>query len=179
MQTRRTQNSKRRSFLTGFTILELVIVMILLGIVSAVVIPKADDVFHSAKVTATKKEMKAIKVAILGDPRKGILGYFDNMDSQLPHGNSLMHLIVDPGIANLGAGDYDDYTQLGWSGPYVDTKKTEDWNSSGGALDVNDTDILYDEWGNAYVYNTAGATITSYGPDGVAAAGDNIVVDLN
>ena len=59
-------NSKSKA---GFTLIELVIIIIILGIVAAVAIPKFGTLTEEAKANATREEIRRIKTAIIGDPQ--------------------------------------------------------------------------------------------------------------
>lgn len=139
--------NRRLSGSAGFTLIEIVIVIIILGIIAAVAIPRFGDVTENAKIAATKEEMMRLKVAIIGDAsvtaggkyvNKGYLGDAGSVPT------SLVDLAVKPGALAV----YNNFTGLGWNGPYID--------SAGG-------DYLNDAWGATYVYNAAGRTITSTG----------------
>ena len=139
--------NRRLSGSAGFTLIEIVIVIIVLGIIAAVAIPRFGDVSENAKAASTKEEMMRLKLAIIGDAsitsggkyvNKGFLGDAGFVPA------ALVDLVVKPGALAV----YNNFTGLGWNGPYID--------SSGG-------DYLIDAWGVAYSYNAAGRTITSTG----------------
>ena len=138
----------------GFTLVELVLIIIVLGIVAAVAIPKIGGIITSSKTSATKEEMMRLKAAIMGNSavttggRPSDRGYRGDVRS-FP--SNLTGLVVKP--AAVAA--WNPYTRLGWHGPYID--------STGG-------DYLRDAWGAAYVYDSTARTITSTG------SGTNIVV---
>ena len=148
----------------GFTLIELVLVILLLSILSSVAIPKLGDFIQNARIVASKKEMRELARAIVGDPDEGLLGFQDD-NGALPA--NLSDLI------NRGTYDsFNPFTSTGWDGPYVGTKVDSDGN----------IDILFDAWGNAYVYDAGAGTITSKGQDGlVGGTGPDadIVVNLN
>ena len=128
----------------GFTLVELVVVIIVLGIVSAVAIPRMGLLGDSAKVNATKDEMSRLKTAIVGAANyKGVpRGGFEIDVGHAP--NSLADLITKPDSVAI----WNKFLSLGWNGPYMD--------SSGG-------DYLTDSWDSTYQYNAATRTITSAG----------------
>lgn len=139
--------NRRFSGSAGFTLIEIVIVIIILGIIAAVAIPRFGDVSENAKTTTTKEEMMRLKVAIIGDAslkaggkyvNKGYLGDVGSVPT------ALVDLAVKPGAVAV----YNNFTGLGWNGPYMD--------SAGG-------EYLNDAWGTAYTYSAAGRTITSTG----------------
>lgn len=142
--------SSRWSAGEGFTLIELVIIIIVLGIVAAVAIPKMGHLTDSSKATATKSEMLTLKRAIVGNPqitaggRYVDLGFEGNIGwppSRLP----------DLGARPDSIPVYDKFTGIGWNGPYIDT--------TGG-------NYLKDAWGTEYIYDGSARTITSLGgPD--------------
>lgn len=131
----------------GFTLVELVIIIVVLGVVAAVAIPKIGDVITGSKTNATKEEMLRLKGGIVGNPsvssggRPSDRGYRGDVGSFPPN---LTGLVNRPG----GVAIWNPYTRLGWHGPYID--------STGG-------EYLRDAWGVAYVYDSTARTITSTG----------------
>ncbi|MFQ6007762.1 MAG: hypothetical protein ACE5K8_02315 [Candidatus Zixiibacteriota bacterium] len=126
---------------------ELVIIVIALGILAAVAIPKFADMVESSKVNATKKEMLELKRAIIGNPEAVAAGEYIDRGFEGDVGfvpSNLTDLAVKPD--SIAA--YDKLTRLGWNGPYIDT--------SGG-------DYLKDAWGVAYVYEPANRRLISVG----------------
>jgi type II secretory pathway pseudopilin PulG len=130
---------------TGFTLIELVIIIVTLGIVAAVAIPKIGSIIEDSKVTATKEEMTRIKQAIAGDARVVAGGKYINRgfegDVGFPPSN-LLDLVQKPDSIQT----YNSFTRLGWNGPYLDS-----------AMQY----YLYDAWSNMYSYDPAARTITS------------------
>ncbi len=140
---------------TGFTLIELVIVIVVLGIIAAVAIPRFGTIVDSSKVTATRSEMQTLKRAIVGNPEAVSGGEyvdrgFEDDVGFLP--NSLADLVTKPDSISA----YDKLTRLGWNGPYID-----------GAADY-----LNDSWGSAYGYEVGSRRIFSIGGT------DSIVVNF-
>jgi prepilin-type N-terminal cleavage/methylation domain-containing protein len=149
-QPQKQQNQRLRSKLNqrdGFTLIELVIVMVVLAIVAAVAIPRMGDVAENSKVTTTKEEMRRLKVAIVGDPSLSAAGKLTNRGyagdvGALP--SALTDLAIKPGAVSA----YNKFTRLGWNGPYIDSANGE---------------YLKDAWGANYTFNSGARTITSTG----------------
>lgn len=143
--------------------MELVIVILLLGILSAVAIPRITDMINPSKETVTRHRMEELRKAIVGDPDAVVAGTYSARGFRGDNGSfpvALTDLVVQGAYAN-----WNRYTRTGWNGPYVD--------STGGQY-------LLDAWNTNLVYNAAAVppTITSYGKDLAAGGGDDIVVQL-
>jgi len=154
----------------GYSLIELVIVIVVLAILAAVAIPTVGNLMTSSKIKATEKEMMELVHAIVGDPEAGILGFVDEM-GDLPDNVAALYSIGT-------SSPYNPFTRTGWNGPYIDMRRKDvDGNGSIGATEY---DILYDAWSNDYVYDKAAKTVTSWGPDGGDDGGgdDDIVVDI-
>jgi type II secretory pathway pseudopilin PulG len=132
---------------SGFTLIELVMIIMILGIMAGVAIPKFSTLSQQSKVNATKDEMRLLKEAIVGDARlvsgneyvnRGFLGDVGYPPSRLED------LAVKPDTILA----YDKFTRIGWNGPYID--------SAG-------QNHLTDAWGNQYVYSATSRTITAVG----------------
>ena len=131
----------------GFTLIEIVIIIVTLGILAAVAVPKFADMANSAKVNATKQEMMSLKKAIVGDPSAVAGGEYIDRGFEGDIGNppsQLSDLVQKPDSLAL----YNPLTRLGWNGPYID-----------GA----NNDYLTDAWGNAYVYQPGSRRLISTG----------------
>jgi len=147
----------------GFTMIELVMVLLLIGILSAVTIEVMSDTENEAKFQTTINRMKQIQNAMIGDPsiRRGNVrtdfGYLGDVGGLPSTAQGIAALIARP--AGVAAYALDDATRIGvgWNGPYL-------------SVAGPDTTIYTkDAWGTNFVY-TAGATATlvSYGANRVA-----------
>ena len=143
----------------GFTLIELVIVIVILGIMSAVVIPKFGTIMATSKINASKGELMVLREAIVGSGDVVSGGSVSSAGYKNDVGESpslLDDLITKPATVNA----WNKYLQMGWNGPYIHD-------------DGND-DYKIDAWGNAYTLTDS--TIVSNGLDQLAGGGDDIVV---
>jgi type II secretory pathway pseudopilin PulG len=132
---------------SGFSLVELVIIIVTLGILAVVAIPMFGDMVESSKISATQSEMENIKRAIVGNPRVVAGGELVDRGFEGDNGfppSQLADLVIRPGSLAV----YDKITRLGWNGPYIDG---------------SNNDYLTDSWGTAYIYNSASRTIQSVG----------------
>lgn len=136
----------------GFTLIELVIVIVTLGIVAAVAIPRFGNITESSKTNATRSEMIVLKKAIVGNPESVAGGEYIDRGFEGDVGfvpSQLVDLTRKPDSVAA----YDKFTRLGWNGPYVDSAQ---------ALYLNDS------WGTPYVYQPGSRRIVSVGgPDSI------------
>ena len=131
----------------GFTLIEIVMVIIVLGIVAAVAIPRMGVLNENARISATKSELLMLKRAIVGNPAVTAGGRFIDCGFEGDIGHT------PSSLAELGARPdslppYDRFTRYGWNGPYVDT--------AGG-------EFLKDAWACDYIYDPSARTISSVG----------------
>jgi len=123
----------------GFTLMEIIVVIVVLGIVSAVAMRSMDAPIKTARFEQTKEELAHLAWAIAGNPNlynsgsRTDFGYVGDVGA-LPAG--LDSLVNNPGYST-------------WNGPYM--------NAGFGS-----TDIKLDAWGRAYLYS-GGITLKSAG----------------
>jgi len=169
-------------FRNGFTLMELLLVITVVALISVVTVPSVNKMIDAARTTTAQREMMELVRTIVGDPNAGDLGYLQEM-GRLPNGaavpdfKELYARTVAEG-APVNQSPYNPFTRTGWNGPYIDMQ-TIDPDGDGDTTDgiEPEYDILFDPWGNRYVYSATNATITSLGPDS-GDAGDDIIVEI-
>ncbi|MCX8014857.1 MAG: prepilin-type N-terminal cleavage/methylation domain-containing protein [candidate division WOR-3 bacterium] len=125
----------------GVTLIEMLIVIMIVGILSAVAFRTIDTTRYQSRFDATVKEMEEIVKGFIGNPnlisdgRRVDFGYVGDM-GKLP--DSLSALIVNDGG--------------NWKGPYLPKKFLED-----------QIGLLTDAWGEFYEYSKEQAYIRSRG----------------
>jgi prepilin-type N-terminal cleavage/methylation domain-containing protein len=140
---------------TGFSLIELVIVIVVLGILAAFAVPKFADMTTSSKVTATKDELNLLKRSIVGNPSAVAGGVYIDRGFEGDVGfapSRLQDLAVKPDSVPV----YNKITRIGWNGPYIDT--------AGGSY-------LKDAWGVNYSYDATNRRLKSVG-----GGADSVVV---
>ncbi len=127
---------------SGFTMIELVLVIVIMGIVATVALRSAFFISDAARVEETKSRMDALAFAIAGNPdlqSQGVrsdFGYVGDVGAMPP---DLAALYQNPG------------GYATWNGPYINP-----------GVGQTGADFVKDAWGVAFSYS-GGATITSTG----------------
>jgi prepilin-type N-terminal cleavage/methylation domain-containing protein len=110
----------------GFTLIELVIVILILGVISTVATLRMSESIETSRYEQTKQELDQLATAIAGDPRvhsDGARGEFGFVGDNGCLPATLDQLVQDPGWAT-------------WNGPYMETGldgddfKRDGWNVS-------------------------------------------------
>ena len=140
----------------GFTLLELVVVVAVIGILVAAVAPAVMQQLIGERTDGTREEAEAIFRAMAGDLRANSFGFVGDI-GRLPTALTELSTIgalpayTTSTVRSVG---------MGWRGPYINAGTSAN-------------DFLTDAFGLAYTF-TAGQ-IRSAGPDGVAGNADDIV----
>lgn len=125
----------------GFTLVEVVLVIIIAGILISVALTSGTSIQETSRVEEAKAELDQIAIAIAGDrsvTNNGVrtdFGYVGDVGALPP---DLGALATDPGLAT-------------WDGPYIRDEITQ-----------NTGDYATDPWGATYSY-TGGVEISSTG----------------
>ena len=126
----------------GFSLIEMAVIIIVVGILTAVAMRSATNVIDDTRRTRTEREMQMLADAIVGNPditSSGIrsdFGYVGDVGAFPPN--------LDALTSNPGG-------YATWQGPYTSVRFTQD-----------SSDLKLDAWGSAYSYS-GGITITSSG----------------
>jgi prepilin-type N-terminal cleavage/methylation domain-containing protein len=125
----------------GFTLIELVLVVVIIGLLATTALRTGGTLYETAKIEETRQEMDALALAIVGNPaleNNGVradFGYVGDVGALPPN---LDALYTNPG------------GYATWKGPYISNRFTQ-----------TATDFKTDAWGTGYAYS--GVTITSTG----------------
>jgi general secretion pathway protein G len=136
---------------SGFTLVEILMVIALVAITSAVAIPRFLNLRNDARQAVTSDRMVSLRNAIVGDSSGNKLGYVSHMGALPATLNDLATKGSKP--------DYNPLNKTGWNGPYVDATVAS-WDR--------------DAWGTAYQYSTTTRTLRSCGANLTCGDADDI-----
>lgn len=157
----------------GFTLVELLVVLTLLGILAVGVVMSADGVEDDANVKLTKVEMSELRKALLQYRRD--VGFFPDGRNDSRDEDKKLELLSGCQDTEPAEPDFDADCKpfnidrgRGWHGPYVLIERQQDPVSKAMVSGY------FDAWGNRYrLYDSHAASpdrsiarIVSFGPDG-------------
>jgi len=151
----------------GFTLIEIILILILLAVIAGIAIPRYVDLTGAGKRNVTQERMNNVRRAVMGDPTVVVGGQFSYAGfrgdlNQLP--NPLTQLTTQGALPS-----WNKFTRRGWNGPYIDTAQLDDgW---GNPITIGNFD--------ANGVNGRTFTLRSAGPDGIAGNADDIVLTVN
>ena len=154
----------------GFTLIELIVVLILLSILAAVAAPRFLDLINPSKENVTKYRLEELKKAIVGNPDVVAAGTYSARGFRGDVGS--FPVALTDLVSQGGYPVWNRYTRKGWNGPYVDASAGQ---------------YLIDARNNNFTYQPActPVRIISNGANGVldtvgcgAVGGDDIFLEL-
>jgi len=137
--------SRRRRRSAGFTLMELLMVVLIISVLAALVAPKIIGRAKEARVAAAKQQIQNLETAL-------DLYYLDN-DTYPTGEQGLEALLTEPASDPL---------PTNWKGPYL---------KKGVPLDPWKNEYVYTAPGE---HNPDGVDLLCYGPDGKEGGGDDI-----
>ncbi len=126
---------KKPAIQTGFTLLEIVLVLFLIGLVSSTVFLFTDNIDQQAKYDETKRRMEIIRQAIVGDPTRRLNGQTEISGFAADMGRlpGCLRELVEPnhcidasGALTAWAIDASTGIGSGWRGPYIQVTPESD-----------------------------------------------------
>ena len=163
----------------GFTLVEVIVILVVLSILAAMAVPVALRIFERTAEDTTREEMNNLKKALLGDPQKlqtsfrndfGFLGDIGCLPTTAFPAAPALDRLSTQGTYPGWTFDSAKQAGAGWKGPYITGAPGEEFTK--------------DQLGNSYVYTPAGgacpltATLASNGPDGLPSTADDITVTI-
>ncbi len=130
---------------TGFTLVELLVVIVVLAVLAAIVLPKFMDSSARSKESALKSDLKLIRTAI---------SLFQADIGKYP--NSLSDL-AESDVSKVKANDGTVVSSGDWHGPYLDSVITDPVSGQAFAYDKNTGKVTSSANGaamNGSIYNT-------------------------
>jgi prepilin-type N-terminal cleavage/methylation domain-containing protein len=141
----------------GFSLIEIIVAVAILSLMLGAVAPLALRQMDAARREATRREMKGIASALVGDAASGEFGYLGDMGELPATLADLNDATGKPAWSVSGV----DGIGYGFAGPYAP------YAAAPG-------DPIADAWGLAYQYDGSTAQVTSAGPDRSFGTADDL-----
>lgn len=153
----KTPINKRKN--AGFTLLELVVVVAVMGLISSMAMDVYTDNTNQKRFELTKQRLAEIKFAIIGDSSRDLItGYVVDV-GELPLSiDELLYQCVTNSTYPEGVEEYNELNCgtnkwiENWNGPYLRNRQTdEDGNY-----------VFKDGWGNNFEFSSDGSEVITY-----------------
>lgn len=175
MRSQSRQLTGRSRNTEGFTLIELTVVMLIIGIMVTIMVPKYFNVADHAKINSARSELKNFQGALeLFCSDTGTYPWDSNNVDSDQYTQGLAALVNN--ISESGKAIY-----TGWNGPYLSADRT--YTRTVGQTNTAPAEAFQprDPWGNPYHYQlndpshpSKGFELKSDGPDGTPATGDDL-----
>lgn len=178
-----------RAVQSGFTLLEMVLVLFLIGLMASATLMLTENVEDQAKYDETKRRMEMMRKAIVGDPTRTINGGPEISGFVADMGRLPLCIaeLIEPGVENLPVENPKKYASpcdaseivewhidastglgFGWYGPYIQVLPERNGNLRfrDGYGNTDASDPQNSGW--SYLADTSNARVQSFGFDGSA-----------